>query len=184
MLLRRVPPAHWLHLPRPIRTVSEATIRLATEADLGAINAIYNHYVAHSTCTYQLEAETNEARLLWFRAHGPRHPVTVALIDGEIAGWAALNPYHRREAYARTVENSIYIHPDFQRRGLGRLLLADLIERARTLGHHTILAGISAEQEPSLALHVAFGFAKVAHLREVGFKQGQWLDVVFLQLLL
>ena len=159
-------------------------IRLATERDLPAINAIYNHYVAHSTCTYQLEAETDEGRLAWFRKRGPEHPVTVAELDGEIAGWASLNRYHERAAYARTVDNSIYIRHDLQRRGLGRALLSNLIDRARALGHHTILAGVSAEQEASLALHLAFGFGKVAHLRELGFKHGQWLDVIYLQLLL
>jgi phosphinothricin acetyltransferase len=164
--------------------VSQPFIRLATERDLPAINAIYNHYVAHSTCTYQLEAETAETRLEWFQNRGPAHPVTVAKLDGEIVAWASLNRYHDRAGYARTVDNSIYVRHDRQRRGLGRALLADLIARARALGHHTFLAGISAEQEPSLALHAAFGFVKVAHLREVGFKQGRWLDVIYLQLML
>jgi phosphinothricin acetyltransferase len=164
--------------------MSAPIIRLATEADLPAINAIYNHYVAHSTCTYQLTPETGEGRREWFRAHGPAHPVTVAEVDGEIVGWASLNTYNRREAYDRTVENSIYIRAEAQRRGYGRALLADLIERARQLGHHTILAGISAEQTPSIALHAAFGFEKVAHFRELGYKHGQWLDVIFMQLLL
>jgi phosphinothricin acetyltransferase len=164
--------------------MSAPVIRLATEADLPAINAIYNHYVAHSTCTYQLTPETAEERLVWFRAHDAAHPVTVAEVGGEIVGWASLNIYNRREAYRRTVENSIYIRADGQRRGYGRALLADLIERARGLGHHTILAGISAEQAPSIALHTAFGFEKVAHFRELGFKHDQWLDVIIMQLLL
>src|SRR5438477_399382 len=74
--------------------------------------------------------------------------------------------------------------PAAARRAGGRALLADLIERARALGHHTILAGISAEQTASVALHDAFGFVKVAHFRELGFKHGQWLDVIYVQLLL
>ena len=159
-------------------------IRLARASDLAAINAIYNHYVLHSTCTYQVTPETDEARRAWFESHGEKHPVTVAEIDGEVAGWGSLNRYHPREAYARTVENSIYIRHDSHRRGIGRALLADQIERARQLGHHTILAGISAEQAASVALHQAFGFQKAAHLRELGWKQGQWLDVIFMQLIL
>ena len=159
-------------------------IRLACESDLAAINAIYNHYVLHSTCTYQLAPESDGARRAWFQAHGKEHPVTVAESAGEVVGWASLNRYHPREAYARTVENSIYVRHDRQRRGIGRALLADQIERARQLGHHTILALISAEQAASIALHEAFGFQKAAHLRELGWKQGQWLDVVFMQLLL
>ena len=159
-------------------------IRPARASDLAAINAIYNHYVLHSTCTYQVTPETDEARRAWFESHGENHPVTVAELDGEVAGWGALNRYHPREAYARTVENSIYIRHDRQRRGLGRALLADQIERARQLGHHTILAGISAEQIASIALHEKFGFQKAAHMRELGWKQGQWLDVIFMQLIL
>ena len=158
-------------------------IRPARENDLAAINAIYNHYVLHSTCTYQVTPETDAARLAWFRGRGENHPVTVAEADGEVVGWASLNRYHPREAYARTVENSVYVRHDRHRCGIGRALLADLIGRARELGHHTILAGISAEQAASIALHGAFGFQKVAHFRELGWKQGAWLDVVFLQLM-
>ena len=163
---------------------SGVCIRLAGEEDLPAINAIYNHYVEHSTCTYQLAPETADARAAWFRAHDAQHPVTVAERAGEIVGWGSLNLYHPREAYARTVENSIYVRAAAQRQGIGRALLEDQIARARALGHHTILAVISAEQAPSIALHAAFGFVKAAHLRELGWKHGQWLDVVFYQLLL
>ena len=159
-------------------------IRLATEADLPAINAIYNHYVAHSTCTYQLAPESAGARLAWFHRRDVAHPVTVAEIGGEVVGWASLNVFNPREAYARTVENSVYIHHRHHRRGLGRAMLADLIARARALDHHTIIAGISAEQTASLRLHAGFGFEKIGRLREVGFKHGQWLDVVSMQLML
>ncbi len=159
-------------------------VRLATEADLPAINAIYNHYVAHSTCTYQITPETAEARLAWFRRRGPEHPVTVAEVDGEIVGWGSLNSFHPREAFARTVENSVYVRPDRQRLGIGRALLSELIERARAAAHHTIVAAISAEQTPSIVLHANFGFVETARLREVGWKHGQWLDLVSMQLFL
>lgn len=159
-------------------------IRPATEADLPAINAIYNHYVEHSTCTYQLAPESVEARLAWFYRHGAAHPVTVAEVAGEVVGWASLNVFNPREAYARTVENSVYIHHQHHRRGLGRAMLADLIARARALGHHTIIAGVSAEQTASIGLHAGFGFVEIGRLREVGFKHGQWLDVVSMQLML
>lgn len=159
-------------------------IRLAHAEDLPAINAIYNHFVEHCTCTYQAVPETAEARLAWFRAHDPRHPVIVAELDDEVVGWASLNVYNQRCAYERTVENSVYVRHDRHGRGIGRALLSDLVARARFLHHHTILAGISAEQEASIAAHAALGFVKVAHFRELGFKHGQWLDVIFMQLLL
>lgn len=168
----------------PKTTPPALCIRLAHEEDLPAINAIYNHYVEHCTCTYQTVPETAEARRAWFRGHEPRHPVTVAELDGEVVGWAALNIYNARGAYEHTVEDSVYVRHDRHGRGIGRALLSDLITRARFLHHHTILAGISAEQAPSIAAHAALGFVKVAHFRELGFKHGKWLDVVFMQLML
>jgi phosphinothricin acetyltransferase len=159
-------------------------IRLATEGDLAAILAIYNHYVATSTCTFRIEPETADERLAWFRDHSPRHPVTVAEADGEVIGWASLSPWNPRCAYANSVEASVYLRHDCHRRGVGRALLVDLIERARTIGHHTILGGACIEQEASIGLQRSLGFEQVALLREVGFKFGRWLDVAYYQLLL
>ena len=170
------------HSPQEISTA--VAIRPATESDLVAINDIYNHYVLHSTCTYQTEPETPEAREAWFAHHGPPHPITVALSGGGVVGWGSLSRFHPRAAYGRTVENSVYVHPDHQRQGIGRAILADLIERAAALGHHTIIAGIDAEQAPSVAIHAAHGFVQVGRLKEVGFKFGRWLDVVYMQKIL
>ena len=161
-----------------------SNIRLATEADLPSINEIYNHYVAHSTCTYQEDPSTLDERRAWFAAHGPHHPVTVYEEDGQVIGWASLSRFHPRSAYRNTVENSVYVRHDLHGRGIGSALLADSIERARELGHRTILALIDADQAASIAVHLKFGFQQVARLRQVGFKFGRWLDVVYLQLLL
>ena len=160
------------------------TIRLATAADLPSINDIYNHYVLNSTCTYQTAPETIEARHAWFTAHAPPHPITVAEHSGHIVGWGSLSRFHARAAYSRTVENSVYVHPDHQRQGIGRALLTDLIDRATALGHHTIIAGIDAEQTPSVAIHAAHGFEQVALLKEVGFKFNRWLHVIYMQKML
>ena len=160
------------------------TIRPATQADLPAINEIYNYFVLHSTCTYQEDPSTPAEREVWFLAHGPQHPITVAELAGEVVGWASLSPFHPRSAYRRTVENSIYVRQDRQRQGIGNALLLDAIERATKLGHHTIIAGIDAEQAGSVHIHQRAGFEQVARLREVGFKFGRWLDVVYLQKLL
>jgi L-amino acid N-acyltransferase len=164
--------------------MSDLTIRLATAADLADINAIYNHYVLHSTCTYQTEPETGESRAAWFAGHGPAHPITVAENAGRIVGWGSLSRFHARAAYGRTVENSVYVDPALHRHGIGRAILTDLIGRARRLGHHTIIGGIDAEQSPSIALHAALGFQQVAFLREVGYKFDRWLHVIYMQLVL
>ena len=161
-----------------------ATIRPATESDLVAINDIYNHYVQHSTCTYQEEPEPLDARRQWFRHHGGQHPVIVAEAGGQLAGWGSLSAFHSRSAYRRTVENSVYVHHQLHRRGIGSLLLQELIVRARRLGHHAIIAGIDAEQAASVALHAKFHFETAGHLKQVGFKFGRWLDVIYMELIL
>ena len=164
--------------------MEDLRIRAATKEDLGAINAIYNHYVTQSTCTYQTEPETAEARAKWFAEHGGEHPVIVAVEGSEIVGWASLSPVHSRCAYRHTVEDSIYVRHDARGRGIGSRLLSTLIERARFLGHHTMVAHISADQEASVTLHRRHGFAEAGRLREVGLKFDRWLDVVYMQLML
>lgn len=159
-------------------------VRQAGLADLEAINTIYNHYVLHSTCTYQTEPETSEGRRTWFDRHGPGHPVIVAEADGVVLGWGSLSAFHARSAYGHTVEDSVYVRHDLRRQGIGRILLEDLIERARDFGHHTIIGIIDAKQPPSIALHAKQGFVETGHLRQVGFKFEQWLDVTYMQLIL
>jgi L-amino acid N-acyltransferase YncA len=165
--------------------MSTPVLRLATTDDLAAINDIYNYYVPRSTCTYQLEPEPFEARQAWFlQHHVETHPLIVAEANGEVVGWGSLSRFHPRAAYAPTVEASVYIRHDQHRRGLGRLILTDLIERARTAGHHSIIGGASADQTASIALQESLGFRQVGRLAEVGYKFDRWLDVVYLQLML
>jgi phosphinothricin acetyltransferase len=159
-------------------------IRPATESDLVTINDIYNHYVLHSTCTYQEEPEPIEGRQRWFAHHGAQHPIIVAETNGRVVGWGSLSAYHARSAYRRTVENSVYVHHEHHRRGLGSALLKDLIARARVLEHRAIIAGIDSDQAASVALHARFEFQKVGQLKQVGFKFGRWLDVIYMELLL
>ena len=160
-------------------------LRDATSADLPAINAIYNYYVPASTCTFQITPETEESRQAWFSGRKAQHPVIVAEDAGKVVAWGSLSPFHKREAYAGTVENSVYVHHERQRRGLGRLLMEELIRRAReTESLHTIVAIIAADQEGSVGLHRALGFKEIGLLKEVGRKFGRILDVVYMQLML
>ena len=160
-------------------------LRMAMEADLTAINDIYNFYVLGSTCTYQLEPESIADRTAWFREHLPdKYPVTVVEMNGNVVGWGSLPRFRPRAALAQTVEVTVYIDHRFHRQGLGKLILSDLIDRARAIGYHSAIASVSAEQAPSLALHESFGFRCVAHMVEVGIKFGQQLDLKYLQLML
>ena len=159
------------------------TIRLARGGDLAPINDIYNYFVLHSTCTYQEEPESLESRRAWFDRHGPKHPITVAELHGRVVGWGALSPFHARSAYRFTVENSVYVDHQHHRSGIGDSVLADLIVRARALNYRTIVAGIDASQEASIAIHAKHGFLKVGQLVEVGYKFDGGLDVVYMQLM-
>ncbi len=160
------------------------TLRDATVADLAAINAIYNYFVVHSTCTFQIEPETEAARLVWFERHAGVHPVIVAVAGGEVLGWGALSRFYTREAFRHTVENSVYVRADAHRQGVGRQLLVELVRRASALGQHAVVAAIDSAQAGSLALHAELGFVEVGRLREVGYKFGRWLDLVYMQRLL
>jgi len=157
-------------------------IRLAQESDVEVIRQIYNHYVRHSTCTYQLIEDTPEERLAWFRAHDDRHPATVFCVSDEVVAWASLSPWNPRGGYDLTAEVSFYVHHDWHRQGIGKALLADLIERAKAIGFHMLIGGASSEQTASIGLQESFGFVPVGTFSQVGRKFDQWLDVIYLQL--
>lgn len=159
-------------------------IRDAIDADAQAIADIYNHYVLHSTATFDTEPKTAEERRVWLRAHGPAHPAIVAERDGGVIGWGSLSPWHPRPAYDRSVEVSTYISPGFLGAGIGSALMAALIERARAAGHHALLSQVVAGNSASIALGARYGYAEVGRLPQVGFKFGEWLDVVIMALIL
>jgi len=160
------------------------TIRPAVLGDCAVINEIYNHYVFTDTCTYQTEPDSLADREAWFTVHGPSHPVLVAEQAGEVLAWGALSPFRPRGGYRFTVEDSLYVRYDQQRRGLGKALLIELLQAARVHGHRTVMAVISADKPGSIALHEAFGFQHAGLLREAGYKFQTWLDVAYLQLML
>jgi phosphinothricin acetyltransferase len=163
-----------------------AALRPAREEDLPGILDIYNEAVLNTTASYDYAPRTLEHRRAWFADHAQHgYSVFVAVDEtGRVVGWSALNRYHDRPGYRFTAENSVYVAADQRGQGLGKRLLAPLIDAARDRGFHAILAKIDAENVASLRLHQAFGFEQVGRLRQVGFKFGRWLDVVYLELLL
>lgn len=160
------------------------TIRLATRADAAAINEIHSHYVLHSTATFMMEPLTVQEREAWLEGRPAEHPVTIAEVDGEVAGWCALGPFRPRAAYAQSVEIGFYIKEAFHRRGIGRALVTDAVARGRAAGLHVIIGGCCSETVASAALLQACGFTQVAHFHQVGHKFGRWLDVIFFELIL
>lgn len=159
-------------------------VRDATAADLPAIRAIFNHWIEHSTASFRTAPDTEAQTRSWFSGRGDEHPVLVAEEGGEVLGWASLGPHKPTGGYRHTVELSVYLREDARGNGLGKRLLGELVERARAAGHHAMLGGVCTEQVASMRLHESLGFEKVAHYREVGFKFGRWLDVVYYQKLL
>lgn len=161
---------------------NNTAIRPATPSDLPEINAIFNYYVAHSTCVWTTTPCSEAERQAWFAGRGENMPVIVAERDMRVVGWGALSSFRAAYTEVGTLEDSVYVHHDFHRQGIGSRLLAKLIESARRNGLRSILANISADQTPSIQLHERFGFQKVAHLHQVGRKFNQWFDAVYLQL--
>ncbi len=161
-------------------------IRPATAADLPGILEIYNEAVLNTTATYDYEPRTLEQRAAWFEERTREgYPVFVAVDEsGRVLGWSALNPFHARIGYRFTAENSVYVAADRRGKGLGKLLLPPLIAGAQAKGLHAIIAAIDAENTASIRLHAAFGFEKVGHFKQTGFKFNRWLDVVYLERLL
>ena len=163
-----------------------AIIRPAVRADCPGILAIYNDAVLKTTASYDYEPRTLGQREAWFDDHQrDGFPVLVAEDSaGRVVGWSALNRYHDRMGYRFTSENSIYVAEDFRGRGLGSALLEPLLESARERGLHAIIAAIDAENVASIRLHARFGFEQVGLFRQVGFKFGRWLDVLYMERLL
>ena len=161
------------------------TIRPALLADLPGILEIYNDAVLNTTATYDYEPRTLQHRLAWFEERAKMNfPVFVAANEqGRVVGWSALNPYHARAGYRFTSENSVYVAADQRGRGIGKQLLPPLISGAKERGLRAIIAGIDAENEISVRLHASFGFEKVGCFKQVGFKFGRWLDVIYMELL-
>lgn len=161
-------------------------IRLATPDDLSGILEIYNEAVLNTTATYDYEPRTMEHRRAWFEDHvKTNYPVFVAVDPaGRVVGWSSLSRYHDRMGYRFTCENSVYVAADRRGQGIGKLLLAPLIEAARERKFRAIIAAIDAANPVSIRLHAAFGFEQAGHFKQVGFKFGRWLDVVYMELLL
>lgn len=165
-----------LHSPLPV------TVRDATEADMAQVHAIYTFYVTRTAASFEEEPPSVEEMMRRRAAILERGmPYLVAEDHGEVVGYTYAGPWRPRSAYRYTLEDSIYVAPFVQRRGVGRALLGGLIERCTEMGYRRMIAviGDSANQS-SIALHRAMGFRQEGVLRGVGLKFGRWVDVVMM----
>jgi L-amino acid N-acyltransferase YncA len=166
--------------------MSSPSLRPALPGDIPAITRIYTDAVLHGTATFEIEPpdETEMTRRMQALLSA-NYPYLVAAIGDRIVGYAYAGPYRARPAYQWCVENSIYVDPQFHRRGIGTYLMTRLIEDAAARGFRQMIAVIGdSAQAASIALHKAAGFAFVGTLRAVGYKHGQWLDTPLMQLTL
>lgn len=157
-------------------------IRDIEPADLAAIFAIYNHEVLHDTSTFDTVPRRLGTDDGWLLEREPRYPVLVALRDGEVVGWGSISQWSPRGAYARTGEVSVYVDRDERGKGIGRALLAALIERAPAGGIAVLLARVAGENPASVALHRSLGFERIGVQRRSGEKLGRVLDITLLDL--
>lgn len=154
----------------------------AVVTDVPGMLAIYNEVIANSTAIYSEQAVTLEDRQAWLRSReAQKFPVLVACDESGVLGYSSFGDFRAWPSYRFTVELAVYVRSDRRRSGIGRQLVEGLFPYAARLGKHMMIAGVDAENRPSLELHKRLGFVTAAHLHEVGFKFGRWLDLVFLQ---
>ena len=162
--------------------MSDLVIRNVAEEDAEAIAGIYAHHVLHGTASYDHEPPTVADTLAKIsRIGGPGWPFLVAVRDGQVVGYAYATQFRDRDAYRFTCENSIYVHPDWTGRGIGKAILSRLCEASASYGFKQVIAVIGGAEPASIALHASCGFVEVGRLRSVGWKKERWLDTVYMQ---
>lgn len=157
------------------------TLRPAHANDLEALRSIYNHAVQHTTASYDYEPRSAEKQVEWFAAKNASGcPVIVAEIAGQSVGFASYGSFRAWMGYRFTVEHSVYVAEAARRQGIASALVSAVMDAARAQGLHTMVAGIDAANEGSIALHRKLGFENAGVLRQVGFKFDRWLDLAFM----
>ena len=155
----------------------------ATDDDVPAVVAIYNQVLLTSTAIYREEPATIEERQAWNETRKKNgYPLLVARTDdAPVAGFATFGDFRAWPGYRFTVEHSVHIAEGLRGQGIGTALMQVLLERGTALGKHVMVAGIDADNGASIRMHERLGFEQTGHLKEVGFKFGRWLDLVFMQ---
>jgi phosphinothricin acetyltransferase len=157
-------------------------IRTATTIDLVKILEIVNYSILHSTANYNYEIQTLENQLKWFEDKNSKNmPVIVAECDGLVVGFGTYGPFREKIGYQFTVEHSVYVAEPIIGKGIGGLLLKELIQLAKAQGLHVMIGAIDATNSSSIAFHEKYGFKVCGTIKEVGFKFDHWLDLVFMQ---
>lgn len=156
--------------------------RKGSYKDINKLTEIYNWAILNTTATFDIQIQTPEKRLKWFEQFGDHYPLIIADIDGEAVGYGCLTKFRDKEAYAKTAEISIYVHPDYHNQGIGKALLSEIIKKGKKWGFKTLVAGITAGNYKSIKMHEDQGFTPCGYFKDVGYKFDKWLDVWFYQM--
>ena len=160
-------------------------IRPYQTEDTQAILDIINYNILHSTALYDYNIRTYEQqKAILDDKLAKKFPVIVAEANGQVVGFGMYSEFRFREAYKFTVEHSVYVANDYHGKGIGNLLLAEIITLAKVQKLHTMIAVIDAENQGSVSFHEKFGFKTVGIIKESGYKFNRWLHSVFMQLIL
>lgn len=161
------------------------TIRTATANDLMTILDIINYSILHTTANYNYDIQSIEVQKQWFADKKSKNfPVIVAESNGAVIGYGTYGTFREKIGYQYTVEHSVYVAENFIGKGIGKLLLTELILLAKSQGYHTMIGAIDADNSGSIAFHKKFGFIENGIIKEAAFKFGKWLDLLFMQLIL
>ncbi len=166
--------------------MDHAIVTCSVERHADAIRDILNEAIAHSTALYDYQPRSEQSMRAWFEAKRAGGYPVLGVEDhaGTLLGFGSYGSFRAWPAYKYTVEHSVYVHRDHRGRGLGELLMRELIASARRGDLHALIGGVDAANSASIALHQRLGFRHVGTLPQVGFKFGRWLDLAFYQLLL
>ena len=163
----------------------QIVIRDAAIDDMKAILNIVNYEILNSTSIYDYNPHTLTQRIEWYETQVMHNmPVIVAELNSEVIGFGTFGTFRYKEGYKYCVEHSVYVHSEKRNLGVGKLIMEQLILIAKSMGMHTMIAGIDAENESSIDFHKKFGFVEAGRIKEAGYKFNKWLDVVFMQLML
>ena len=156
-------------------------IRDATAADIPAIRTIYNDMILHTTAVYDEDPHSLEKRMQWYNDRTAQgFPILVAEENQRILGFASYGTFRPWQGFRHTVEHAVYVAESEQGKGIGRLLMEQLIQRAQQQGIHVMVAGIDAANQSSIQLHEKLGFETAGVLKQVGRKFDRWLDLQFM----
>lgn len=165
--------------------LDDIAIRQADERDVTLILSLMNEAILHTTSSYYYEPKDAAYVNEWMKNKAKAEMPVIVYDDGNSSiGYATYDYFRPKEGYRFTVENSIYLKAEYRHKGIGKLLMENLLGIAKRQGVHSMIAGIDAENITSIQFHEKLGFIKVGHFREVGFKFERWLDLVFMQKLL